>query len=535
MALKNPFSRSSSRTSLNESMNQEEEDVIETLEDIGGNNDIKLFGNVDNYNNEHLLSTANDPLGSLILNISQTLNGLLIESKNKKTPKIDIEELCQLYTEKLKHDDKKGEDQIEKTAKLAENNLLEASMNYHLITPKIRAPTYFSETPTLTTVSKFKDALTVFGRSKYENNKNSHSVVEFLKLLNNSQNICKLTRSEFEQMLLRSTTGPAHKHVAAFLQAGEDIETIYLKLLTLYDHSRTPEQCREQLNNLRARKTDTLQTLCAKILELATESSRLSGEGNHIQQVVDLNATQALISALPNPPILGSPRRRVSQIFHELAARKGQLPTFTQLINRLSIYADEITDSIKLYGESLGMTRNAANKRASNFNRSDDYTKQLRNPYGITRINNLNRDGPGQRAINRGINPARALNPARPDYDPRQAANIRRTGALAGAKSPTKYCTLCGGNNHFSYELCYAMKQNGRPVLVQPTQAPCGVCLKKTGKKLYHPLRFCFNNNDSNTRGTPQGSTQNRVMVANRSANGRFRRNQNKGMKKGGN
>ena len=158
MALKNPFSRSSSRTSLNESMNQEEEDVIETLEDIGGNNDIKLFGNVDNYNNEHLLSTANDPLGSLILNISQTLNGLLIESKNKKTPKIDIEELCQLYTEKLKHDDKKGEDQIEKTAKLAENNLLEASMNYHLITPKIRAPTYFSETPTLTTVSKFKDA-----------------------------------------------------------------------------------------------------------------------------------------------------------------------------------------------------------------------------------------------------------------------------------------------------------------------------------------------------------------------------------------
>ena len=43
MALKNPFSRSSSRTSLNESMNQEEEDVIETLEDIGGNNDISYL------------------------------------------------------------------------------------------------------------------------------------------------------------------------------------------------------------------------------------------------------------------------------------------------------------------------------------------------------------------------------------------------------------------------------------------------------------------------------------------------------------
>ena len=535
MALKGVFSRSSSRTSLS---SQPEDiravkEMIDTVEADTSQEPVTfMFDNTNDYDNEQLLATANDPLGSLILNISQTLNGLLLESKNKKTPKIDIGDLCQLYTEKMKRDTQKGEDQIEKTAKLAESNMLEASMNYHLITPKIQAPTYFSEVPTLNSVSKYKDALAVFGRNKYENNRVSPSVVEYLKLLNNSQAICKLSRAEFEQMMLRSTTGAAHKHIASFVQAGEDVETIYLKLLTLYDHSRTPEQCRDILNNLKAKKTDTLQTLCARILELSTEASRLAGQGEHLQQVIDLNATQALISALPNPPILGSPRRRVSQIFHELAARKGKLPTFTNLINRLSIYADEISDSIKLYGENVSKAFMPKGRQGS-YNRTAMMEDNRGARGGYARINNLNQYGGNQ-----GNNYANSG--ARPKYNgPRQTngrGGNQGQGASAAMGAQGKFCSLCRSTNHNSFDLCYKIKHNGRPILVQPTQSPCTICLAKTGLNYYHPQRFCFNK-DGASGGTPQkNSSQQRPSGNTRSTNGNGRFNKNiKHHRQGGN
>ena len=63
-----------------------------------------------------------------------------------------------------------------------------------------------------------------------------------------------------------------------FLTTGESIETVYQKLLTMYDKSPTPEESKELLTRVRAQKTDTLQTLTAKILELATNAARLAGE-----------------------------------------------------------------------------------------------------------------------------------------------------------------------------------------------------------------------------------------------------------------
>ena len=46
----------------------------------------------------------------------------------------------------------------------------------------------------------------------------------------------------------------------------------------MYYTSLTPEESRDLLNKVRAQKTDTLQTLTAKILDLATNAARLAGE-----------------------------------------------------------------------------------------------------------------------------------------------------------------------------------------------------------------------------------------------------------------
>ena len=58
------------------------------------------------------------------------------------------------------------------------------------------------------------------------------------------------------------------------------------------------------------------------------------------------------------------------------------------------------------------------------------------------------------------------------------------------------YCSLCGNNNHPTSEGHYAMKNDaGRVVPVTPAKILCSICEKKINKKLYHPIKFCFNRN----------------------------------------
>ncbi len=65
------------------------------------------------------------------------------------------------------------------------------------------------------------------------------------------------------------------------------------------------------------------------------------------------------------------------------------------------------------------------------------------------------------------------------------------------------YCSLCGQSSHTAAQGCYRMKdEKGRAVMITPGQIPCNICEKKINKKLYHPLRYCFNKERSNMART---------------------------------
>ena len=136
------------------------------------------------------------------------------------------------------------------------------------------------------------------------------------------------------------------------LYSGESIETVYQKLLTMYDKSPTPEESKELLTRVRAQKTDTLQTLTAKILDLATNAARLAGERGNTQQIVDMTGCRALIDALPATNCFNSPRARAQLIYHELYAKLGEMPTFMKFAARLNAHAGELNMLIRLHGES---------------------------------------------------------------------------------------------------------------------------------------------------------------------------------------
>ena len=139
-------------------------------------------------------------------------------------------------------------------------------MAYQVVMPKLRAPTHFSPTDTLAKTSAWKEALALFPKPRFSGEEKGESIVEFLRICNQSQKVINMSRSDFALMMTRSMTGAAWRQASAFFDTGESIETVYQKLLTMYDKSPTPEESKDLLIGVRAQKTDTLQTLTAKIL-----------------------------------------------------------------------------------------------------------------------------------------------------------------------------------------------------------------------------------------------------------------------------
>ena len=255
-----------------------------------------------------------------------------------------------------------------------------------------------------------------------------------------------------------------------FLKPEKILRQFHFKLLTLFDDSRTPEESRELLINLKAKKTDKMQTLCARILELATEASRLAGEGVNIQNVIDLNSTQTHIQALPDTKDLNSPRRKGSQIFHELAAKLGHLPNFTQFVNRPSIHAGEFNDAIAIYGE--GGNHDNTGGRGRQYLGAIGY-RNPRERMKLARLNNVNQytshpsSGGGNRV------PYKEMGYYR-----------KGQGTSQGTASTGNYCSLCGRTNHNSTDVCYWIRHNGRPILVIPSQKPCSICESLSSRKV---------------------------------------------------
>ena len=138
----------------------------------------------DNYS-----CTTKDPLGRLLLGISQSFNALRQKTGGAGIPEIPLDEVCRQFADKVDLEAKNEEEVMQKTAKLAESNMVEASMAYQVVMPKLRAPTHFSPTDTLAKTSAWKEALALFPKQRFSGEEKSESIVEFLRTCNQSQKV----------------------------------------------------------------------------------------------------------------------------------------------------------------------------------------------------------------------------------------------------------------------------------------------------------------------------------------------------------
>ena len=489
-------SRSASRarsvdsdTSYQEST-REHEDVIEPEQNINIHLTDMEYDRLhtDQATQNKLTKTLQDPVGNLLVR--------LVDRHNKTLPPeeepIALDTLCTAFDTKLQINKKDITELIEHSAKDLKTDIFHKELNFHLLNPRYTPPTKFSPVDVLNSTAKSTEALKLFPsniKSKFSGIKNDGpSLSEFLFNINYAQERLNLSEKEFKMKLLTSLTGPAHEDIRNLVEQGDTVTSIYHNLASMYDSTPEPNKAKQDLVKFKIPRRWDLYKAQNHILSLSNSAARLYKDAKIRKIIANTEASQAFIRSLP--PASSKFARTKYNEFLTSQAHINEDPLFVDFIRFLNKYQDDINDDIKQNGSNYEDRDN----RNSNIYKEIRYTNnnQSYKPYK-----------PLQRIQTTYAYPNSTSRANK--YKPYQ----RVTGKAVNTGQPTQnkflnklYCSLCGKTNHTSAQGCYAIKKNGVVVPCSPTQIPCTICEKISGKKLYHPPTLCFNKEKPNTKQT---------------------------------
>ena len=444
------------------------------------------------------------PLGSLLLKICAQNLELCNRLKIKNIDTVGLGECTAKFAESLKLDKAKLSKQIDSSSGKVEENILQKELSFNLLNAAVAAPTNYSEWPVLTTAEKLQSAVKTFpcrSGQRFDGTTKGVSVVEFLNSMNTAQEICQLSQAEFCRMLLKCVSGRVYGLVSECISYQHDVSDIYHSLLTLYDNRLSASTARKQLMSYKASRSDTLMKVQAYILELASRVASSLPEGPSRSSLFNLEANNGLLRCLPP-----SSTQIVQNTYNSLSARLGRLPTYVELTKSLVRFTESINEDIIMKGQ-LGAKAaygtydaNYPRKNYKVFAIEKQYPSHRRKTFGGgmhaqnfargrgTAENTAFRQKTQVHAVHveKGVN--EKFNRNRPfELKSKGRANDR------GMQKKKAYCSLCGATSHNASDVCYKMRNaDGRVQEVIPSYYPCTICVKRDGKKLYHPEDYCF-------------------------------------------
>ena len=266
--------------------------------------------------NPEILEASQCGVGSVLLEVASRLNK--IEDQLKiKSPRMDLIELCYAYNEDKREDKKDYEKKIENTVQEIQERMVANKINYNVLDHRVEPPKEYGDLPQLHKPEVLRLAMLLFPKVKYDNPHKSGPITEFLERTVMAQNKLRLNRQDYLEMLLFCTSNDCHEQVKLYIQNGESVESIFFRLLTLYDRGLTLDAARTQLHNLKGSNMDTLAGIEAKILKLSAVLGRQWKAGEMRQTFCDIANCQALIQALPDKGS-GSVKKKANQIYTQL-------------------------------------------------------------------------------------------------------------------------------------------------------------------------------------------------------------------------
>ncbi len=435
-------------------------------------------------------------LGKILIDMATKTNKVL--SKSTSEDLISIPTLIQAFKENLAMEQKK----LSTESDNIRNTIINNRLNYHKIAPTVKAPAYFSPVDILISPAKSADVMRLFpkGRDKFSGKRNEGPEInEFLHTINLAQAKCKLSESEFVDLLANSCTKEAHTFVRALVDEKSSPESIYHKLIIMYDTTVPPETAKQLLLDYRVKRNENLAIAQAYILDKASIIAKLCISEKEKKLISDFEAIQALPRALPMRS-----RSEVNKQYRLLMQELGRAPTYIELVASLESLRLSIDEDIKYNG--FNATRE--NSRYMNYvaprYKISTFATQLHNT-NSPRLQRFNQTSFNPRDNNRTHN----SNSRSTNFN---AKNQRSSYTVNNLNSQRSFnnnfmnknlsCLLCGRQGHTAAMQCYQLRDaQGKNVSnVSPSQDPCPTCLKQSGKRLFHPEKYCFIKNKPNMK-----------------------------------
>ena len=522
MSISAPASTINSRSSSNVSLNSL------AVDDIINNEEYKLDRNININNLQEIEQnmpidpqyvpdfnkrfTESHPLGNLILRLTSMNKELCKKVNIKPEDNPDLEEVCKKFVEAIKFERARNVNKYSKISSEIEDKILNKELNFAAINASIQPPEYFSPTPVILTPAKMQEAMKTFPTKtsqKFSGSQNGVNILEFLHSLNTAQSIMNLSKKEFLQLLQKSVTGKVYTLVSECISYDHEISDLYHSLLTLYDTRMTSAIARKLLMNYKAQKNQTLSKVQSQIMTYASRIASQIPAGPSRTAMFNLEANNALIRCLPP-----ASANVVTNVINGLAAKLQKSPTFVQTIKCLTKYNDTINIDIQRNGVLTNKSHHAyaydlkPNYKVMAMNRRDKtfYNNNQRpNKFGNKRYQTSNKPN-NKQSGNYKVNSIQYQTKYNDSPDTERVYNInnRQDRRFNNRNNQNKenrqnrpfkglYCSLCGSKSHTASQICYRMRDaQNRIVETVPSFYPCEICLKKTNRKLYHPMEMCF-------------------------------------------
>jgi hypothetical protein len=224
-------------------------------------------------------------------------------------------------------------------------------------------PAHFSDVDVLTSsaLTAHNQKLFPYRSGKFsgyngKGQENGMGVIEFLSSMNRAQQTAKLSREEFKNQLLNSTTGKAHSLLVDWFNKDESVEDCYFNQVVNFDKRTTVDDARTKLASYKPYKSSNLAKVEADILSLARRASTSLPVGDSRQALYNLDSTMALIRALPP-----TSSATASNTFAAINSELRRAATFTELSKAINVYRNVIDADIRMNGISAPKDKAQAN------------------------------------------------------------------------------------------------------------------------------------------------------------------------------
>ena len=448
----------------------------------------------------HLEFAKADPMGKFLLAILADTTALA-KKCGLKEGRVDHREFCSSFFTAKKMEQMQLTNKLQEAEENIKHKMVQGKLNAHHSATSYPAPLYFSPTPTLITSAQLGQAQKLFpgGGQKFsgykgkDDNGGGMTIIEYLSALNRGQEIAKLSRKEFLNIMLGSTTGRAHMLLIDWIANDETVEEVYFNMITNFDVRSTAEESKQRLSTYKAYKTSNLAKVIADVMNLAGRAATIYPIGPSRQAFYNIEGVNTLIRCLPT-----ASSHTANNIFHSLTADLNRAATLTELSKALAVFRHTIDLDLKQHGHDNGQKGNKgfgqfakqkgkkpqnANNKAAGYALTAAISAGGNVGKKDTSKNTTSKSTSKQGPTGGNQNKPKGTNYKGKNFNPNYVRSTPRSG---------EYCSLCGNVDHLAVNGCpYMQADTGVVVDINPTQGVCGACPPSIMPRLNHPPRIC--------------------------------------------